>query len=215
MNVPTRIGRLTLEWCLIDDVELDWKFTISPRSGRLIALPPHLATDHVQSYAALQMHGLRREEERAALACDDSAQGPVGSPGRPRGILARSELHLQWALCATLARVAPLRTALSTLARLPIPREDRSPASILDDVASIEHLLHPVLHTRQCLPRAMLRFWMLLCLHSRVEFNLGIWVPTERMHAWASLESVPFGEEREEVMHYRPCVRMTWTSNEP
>ena len=210
MRAGTQRGQLAVEWCLIEDPELAWKFTVSPRSGRMVALPPRLDPTHDTAQAALRMHGLHAGEKRIALHCDDSRQGPVGEPLRPARARQRLALHARWSLCAALARRLPLRTALEFLTRLPADVGERSPRSILDRVAYVERQLHPQLHTRQCLPRAMLRFWMLVPLQPRIEFNLGVWVPTQLMHAWVSLDAVPFGEEREEVMHYRPCVRMTW-----
>jgi len=206
-------ARLNVEWCLIEDPELAWKFTVSPRSGKMVALPPQLDPAHEATRAALRAHGLHPAEQREGLHCDDSHQGPVGEPDRVSPASQRLALRARWGLCAGLARRMPLRAALVMLARLPAGSRSCSPLEILDRIAHVERQLHPQLHTRQCLPRALLRFWMLLPHRPRIEFNLGVWVPTQLMHAWVSLDSVPFGEEREELMHYRPCVRMTWTGD--
>lgn len=211
MTAGKHKGQLAVDWCLVEDPELAWKFTVSPRSGRMVALPPRLDPADDATRAALRMHGLHAGEECGALYCDDTRQGPVGEPVRPLLAGQRFALRTRWSICAALARTLPLRTALGLLTRLPAGGSERSHQSILDRVAYVERLLHPHLHTRQCLPRALMRFWMLLPLHPRIEFNLGVWVPTQLMHAWVSLDAVPFGEEREEVMHYRPCVRMTWS----
>lgn len=205
-----RTGQLRVEWCLVEDRELGWTFTVSPRSGEMVALSPQFDPAHETTRAALRVHGLHPAEQRSELHCDDSLQGPVGEPDRPSHRSQRLALRARWWMCAALARRMSLRSALILLARLPTVGEDGDAQEILDRVAYIERVLHPELHTRQCLPRALLRFWMLLPQQPRIEFNLGVWVPTQLMHAWVSLDAVPFGEEREEVMHYRPCVRMSW-----
>jgi len=202
---------LAVQWCLLHDPELDWRFAISPRSGRLVALPPAFRRDDDSARMALAAHGLRENEECPQLECDDSAQGPVGEPKPPRTRAQRVLLQARWSLCAALSRRAPLRSALARLARLPAWGSGTDRQEILDRVAFVERHFHPQLHTRQCLPRAMLRFWMLAPTQSSLEFNLGVWIPTQLMHAWVSVEGIPVGEEREELMHYRPCVRMTWT----
>jgi len=215
MNPPstTTSARLAVQWCLLHDPELDWRFAISPRSGRLMALPPAFPHEDTTLRMALEAHGLRKDEERQHLDCDDSTQGPVGEPRPPRTRAQRLLLQARWSLCAALSRRAPLRSALKCLARLPVRADANDCQEVLDRVAFVERHFHPHLHTRQCLPRAMLRFWMLAPLQPSIEFNLGVWVPTQLMHAWVSVEGVPLGEEREEVMHYRTCVRMTWRND--
>ncbi len=210
-DLPGQPGRLTVEWCFVEDGELGWRFTVSPRSGRMVALAPQLDPADDTTRAALRVHGLRPAEQRGSLPCDDSRQGPVGEPDAPLHPSQRLMLGARWALCTALARRMPLRGALAVLACLPAGSHGCGLQEVLDRIAHIERQRHPQLHTRQCLPRALLRFWMLLPLQPRIEFNLGVWVPTRLMHAWVSLDSVPFGEEREEVMHYQPCVRMTWS----
>ena len=79
----------------------------------------------------------------------------------------------------------------------------------LDATVFAERTFYRGKRMQACLPRTLLRFFLLRLGRYPVEANIGNWVPTEMMHAWVSLAGVPLGEEREEVMHYRACLRFT------
>lgn len=207
---------LTTLWRPLIEEESGMAFLVSARTGELLALPA--AELGVAACA-------RRLEERErlvrglrvdAMEVDDWEQGYLGHDNRP-GPLGRLALRMAWLLALALARWAPLDSAFRGLEALALrfPSRPADLAGILDAAAFAERSFHRAARTQQCLPRTLLRFFLLRRAGHAVEANIGVWVPTPMMHAWVSIRGLTLGEEREEVMHYQPCLRFVGAAAPP
>ncbi len=196
-------------WSPLIEPESGVAFVVSPRSGRLLGFPPTVDLDHA-SLSPMRRHERLADSMRAdVLFTDDWEQGYLGVPHAPRSWLMGSTLRVAWLLARALARWAPLDRSFQLLDRLAhtVPNRDLSIEQILDSATFAERSFHHAPRTQQCLPRTLLRFFLFRLGRFPVEANIGVWLPTEMMHAWVSLGGIPLGEEREEVMHYQACLR--------
>lgn len=58
----------------------------------------------------------------------------------------------------------------------------------------------------ECLPRALYRYRSGRLHGLNVALQLGVFPPTDRMHAWVSLDGVVIGEEPDEMLCFRPVL---------
>lgn len=207
---------LTTLWRPLVDEESAMAFLVSARTGELLALPAAELRVEARAKILEQRERLRRASRVEAMDVDDWEQGYLGRDMRP-GPLDRLALRLGWILALALARWARLDSAFRGLEALALrfPARRSDVAGILDAVAFAERSFHRAARTQQCLPRTMLRFFLLRRAGHAVEANIGVWVPTPMMHAWVSVHGRPLGEEREEVMHYQPCLRFVGSDAPP
>ena len=195
-------------WRPLLESERGVTFVVSPSSGELLAFEP----------ADLQANALEdwRRRERLveaaraeSLATHDLEQGYLGQARRKRAWPAALMLRIAWLCAEFLARFAPLERSFRTIERFAshLPAQRFSVEEVLDAAAFAERSFYSAARTQRCLPRTLLRFFLFRLGRYPIEASIGLWVPTEMMHAWVSLGGVPLGEEREEVMHYQACLR--------
>ncbi len=57
-----------------------------------------------------------------------------------------------------------------------------------------------------CLPLSIARYWFLRSVGQRAFLHVGVFVPTDTLHAWVQLGAVPILESADELVHYQSCL---------
>lgn len=193
---------VSIRWTELHDPDTDETWCIAPDSGALVTLPRRGYREGMYD-RVLWRHGLTPDRHMKSFELidehRDEATPPRGGPG-----LGGRVLHA--GLWAAL-RVAPLDRLVRGVAwlarRMPSKRMDKDEIRAKTRQATSAG-------TGQCLPRALLRWYYLINAGYEPALTLGIWQPTDFMHAWITLDGHAYGELADEVMHYKPCTRFVY-----
>lgn len=195
-----------VEWAGLYDPEMDESYFVSPRTGELLVLPG--ATHDDKQRGQLRRKGLDTQTCVDRIEYIDGRFDELPGPQAPDGIFARLRARMMNRFVRIGVRVLPLAGLarfLGTLARV-LPKSKRE----REDVFQLVGWLEGGRVRDDCLPRAMLRWYYLINAGFAPALVLGIWVPTNNMHAWVMLDNRAAGELSDEVMHYQPATVLRW-----
>lgn len=102
-------------------------------------------------------------------------------------------------------RYLPLVAAVAVLDRCCRPERKHAPA--------ISEAMEVVAHAfgsrsrKDCLPVSLCRYLLLKKLNIPAAVHVGVFVPTEKMHAWIEVDGQPWLESEDVLMHYQSCLK--------
>lgn len=196
---------MRLRWINLLDSELPFEFAIVPLTGHLVRRP--LAVAEKQALGRSWLHrvigwwpGLRMSEELSPdienildpepHACDKSEQAAAALLSRAVVLLLKY-LPLLWAI-----RLADCLPAPPGLQRC-------SEKALV--TGKLAQLFGRRTHD-QCLRMAMERRTYLRWMGMQCQIRIGVFIPTEEMHAWVEINNQPLFESPDFLVHYRVAL---------
>jgi hypothetical protein len=198
-----------LHWISLTDHELPFEFAIAPLTGHLVRRPRIQMQEQ-----ALGTHWLHRLMGWRPVRRMPSEVWPdLNAIIDPAPLLA-SPADEQVAvdlsrLITRLLRYLPLLWVIRLADWLPAPRGIKPPPQEITDltvsVAKVAQLFGH--RTRElCLLKAIERRTYLRWLGISSQIRIGLFVPTEEMHAWVEIDQKPILESPDFLVHYRVAI---------
>ncbi len=189
------------QWRTIQDPFGAGNFAISPYTGHLVTL------DFDTSHPMDRLLGFKDEQRRVDQYFDkrsilDSAVFTATSEAEPNKRMQILVANFLWFL--------PLAAAITLLDKIYIFRTSMKVS--VDDAVAITARTFGSRSNKDCLAVSLCRYLFLKQMGIPANINIGVLVPTGKMHAWIEIDGHPCLECKDVLMHYQSCLKFSAAS---